>query len=401
VYANIYHITIKLSFFIAVLWESGSRMSPPETPSSVSYTAAGALSIAVKDSGVGISAENQLELFQEGRQFNANRLQGGNGSGLGLFITKGVVHLHGGELSSHSDGEGCGTTFTLVLPVVHTDELESEMDSGSIGFAVHPEAMDLEGGRIIRSAGAKDYTELKTEGHIAMQQLADVPGSVTITQVPSGLKDADIRHVMVVDDSTPSRKMLCRLLTNSGYKCVQAADGQECVDVMVRNREMNSSDPKADNLVQIIFMDYEMPIMNGPEACAALRQLAFQIPIFGVTGNVLPSDKEFFIAKGANEVLSKPLCLDELRNLIRKHSSNRGVLLNISRSSSSHSLTRGSSSHALDRSGATLILCNPRPSYDLYSDCARQADRTTSYSLKRLLTSMLRMTGIYRSMCLT
>jgi CheY-like chemotaxis protein len=358
VYANTYDITIKLSFFIAVLWESGSRMSPPETSNCLQYTAAGALSIAVKDSGVGISAENQLELFQEGRQFNANRLQGGNGSGLGLFITKGVVHLHGGELSSHSDGEGCGTTFTLVLPVVHTDELESEMDSGSIGFAVHPEAMDLEGGRIIRSAGAKDYTELKTEGHIAMQQLADVPGSVTITQVPSGLKDADIRHVMVVDDSTPSRKMLCRLLTNSGYECVQAADGQECVDVMVRNREMNSSDPKADNLVQIIFMDYEMPIMNGPEACAALRQLAFQIPIFGVTGNVLPSDKEFFIAKGANEVLSKPLCLDELRNLIRKHSSNRGVLLNISRSSSSHSLTRGSSSHALDRSGSHNELSN-------------------------------------------
>ena len=55
------------------------------------------LEIAVVDSGAGLSPANLVRLFGEGVQFNANGLQGGGGSGLGLFITKGqwpvVIHL--------------------------------------------------------------------------------------------------------------------------------------------------------------------------------------------------------------------------------------------------------------------------------------------------------------------
>ena len=52
--------------------------------------------------------------------------------------------------------------------------------------------------------------------------------------------------------------------------------------------------------------------MNGPDATRTLREHGFTLPIIGVTGNVLPADKEHFLAAGANQVLPKPLNLASL-----------------------------------------------------------------------------------------
>jgi hypothetical protein len=68
-------------------------------------TVRGTLHIHVTDSGAGISEENQKKLFNEIVQFNPEKLQGGGGSGFGLFICKGIVDLHNGQLRVISDGE--------------------------------------------------------------------------------------------------------------------------------------------------------------------------------------------------------------------------------------------------------------------------------------------------------
>jgi signal transduction histidine kinase/CheY-like chemotaxis protein len=73
--------------------------------------------LSVTDSGAGISAENQKKLFGQYVQFNANKLQKGRGSGLGLWITKSIVELHNGRISCQSAGEGQGSTFFIDLPV--------------------------------------------------------------------------------------------------------------------------------------------------------------------------------------------------------------------------------------------------------------------------------------------
>jgi CheY-like chemotaxis protein len=77
----------------------------------------GHLRITVTDNGAGISPEDQKRLFTEIVQFRPEVLQGGGGSGLGLLITKGIVDLHGGRISVHSEGEGKGTTFTVEIPM--------------------------------------------------------------------------------------------------------------------------------------------------------------------------------------------------------------------------------------------------------------------------------------------
>jgi signal transduction histidine kinase len=88
------------------------------------------LRIEVADSGAGISAQNQTKLFGQYVQFNANELQEGKGSGLGLWISKGIAELHGGIIGVFSEGEGKGSTFYLDLPVFfHKVGIQSENEN--------------------------------------------------------------------------------------------------------------------------------------------------------------------------------------------------------------------------------------------------------------------------------
>ena len=277
----------------------------------------GALVISVKDSGAGISLANQQELFKEGRQFNANRLQGGSGSGLGLFITRGVVKLHGGEIIVHSKGEGCGCTFTIMLPAIASQRnlLETSDNSSDIEQCNGVKGTGI-GGTYEMTKPKESCDRLDSNSvHEDMNKC-----SAKFQANGDNQPVAEVERIMVVDDSPPSRKMLCRLLKNAGYHCTQAENGQECVDMMVRDRDDESHSTDNKKIAQLIFMDFEMPIMTGPEAAKALRNLGFKLPIIGVTGNVLPTDKTYFMKMGANEVLSKPLDIDDVNALVRKYS---------------------------------------------------------------------------------
>ena len=77
--------------------------------------------VEVRDTGAGISLLNQSKLFGQYVQFKANELQKGNGSGLGLWISKAIVELHGGTIGAFSEGEGKGSVFYIELPVYISD----------------------------------------------------------------------------------------------------------------------------------------------------------------------------------------------------------------------------------------------------------------------------------------
>jgi CheY-like chemotaxis protein len=174
------------------------------------------------------------------------------------------------------------------------------------------------------------------------------------------------KRVLVVDDAPSNRKMLIRVLAKSGHVCDQAQDGQVAVqrylasiaasaegqsrDFQDGTGEMKDSystdekrdgsadghaDGRADGNVgsqrsdledglvgpvsgtgyDMILMDYEMPVMNGPTATARLRELGCMCPIVGVTGNVLGADVDFFLAQGADCVLPKPLQMSALEEV--------------------------------------------------------------------------------------
>ena len=64
-----------------------------------------------------MTADQLSKVFGVGVQFNANELQGGNGTGLGLHIAKGIMEQHGGTLNVTSEGIGHGSTFALMIPI--------------------------------------------------------------------------------------------------------------------------------------------------------------------------------------------------------------------------------------------------------------------------------------------
>jgi signal transduction histidine kinase/CheY-like chemotaxis protein len=267
------------------------------------YESAGRVVITVTDSGAGMSEKQVKQLFREGVQFNPNDLQAGQGSGLGLWITKGIVDSHGGKLWAASEGEGQGTTFTFSLPIFklldpHADVSMSKMEEN---FPPNQKASKLQ-------TFSAHLTQNSITGHTA-EDLEEInPIELTIRTRPAHC----FRNLLVTDDSAVNRKMMCRSLQSVGFKCFQAADGRECVDIV--DKAMRNEHESID----LVLMDYEMPRMNGPTACAALRAMDCGIPVVGVTGNVLNEDKQLFMEHGAMRVLQKPFSISELEAVLNE-----------------------------------------------------------------------------------
>jgi signal transduction histidine kinase/CheY-like chemotaxis protein len=124
----------------------------------------------------------------------------------------------------------------------------------------------------------------------------------------------DKYDVLVVDDSSLNRKLLCRVLKTSGCICEEADDGLSAVQ-RVKDR-MNGKDGKKPSY-DIILMDFVMPNMDGPTATQTIRGLGYTAPIFGLTGNALDSDVSHFLNCGVKVVLPKPFDLARFKELMK------------------------------------------------------------------------------------
>jgi signal transduction histidine kinase len=255
------------------------------TADDILLTTEGTVVISVKDTGAGISLINQTNLFQEGLQFHANLLQAGGGSGLGLWITKGIVDLHGGTISVFSEGEGFGSTFTLEMPVGFarpvTEEVDDYHSAGDIemGIPQGPEALSspadadssseatqpvalaatdkprycIDGGRtqsLYTSVALSDSTEIKAPSNAQCSSLE------SCTSFNSMASKRKVCNILAVDDSPLSLKLVLRTMRRSGYTCYAAIDGLDCLNKLESLKEEGVA-------IDVILMDFEMPNMNG------------------------------------------------------------------------------------------------------------------------------------------
>jgi two-component system, sensor histidine kinase and response regulator len=115
-----------------------------------------------------------------------------------------------------------------------------------------------------------------------------------------------MRTVLVVDDASMNRKMVCRLISDDCDAVWQAGDGIEAVALV---RQALNTDVSLD----AVLMDYEMPGMNGPSAAREMRRLGYEGAIIGVTGNTHRSHRDCFSSHGANCVLAKPFDMQLLK----------------------------------------------------------------------------------------
>jgi len=212
----------------------------------------GTFVLSVIDNGVGMSHDQLSQLFLDGMQFNANRLQAGQGSGLGLFISKGIIDSHKGSLTAASEGLQRGSSFTVSLPTYRVSDSELNASESS--------------------------------------------------EVPSTLKKQKSRRILVVDDSATNRKLLIKMLQRSGHVCFEAADGISAVNIL---KDPDGSSTNLDTIV----MDYDMPRMTGPEAVTRIRKDGYDGYIVGLTGNAFAEAIEEFLSSGTDIVLHKPFSM--------------------------------------------------------------------------------------------
>ena len=286
----------------------------------------GKLVIVVTDTGAGISDENQRRLFNEIVQFNPEVLQAGGGSGLGLWITNSLVKMHNGAVRVQSAGEGMGCSFTAEIEMMRRGALTCltvQRRLPNISFrSAH--CLELDSIEPSQQVNAPRLMDKVNKSEIPEPSTATVSTTATDAIVSNDLippKSTDFRSfctnnnqtkstdydILVVDDSSLNRKMLCRVLRTSGHHCDEADDGLSAVEKvkMKMSSECENVD-KERRQYDVILMDFVMPNMDGPTATKAIRDLGYSGYIFGVTGNALGSDIDHFRRHGADRVLAKP-----------------------------------------------------------------------------------------------
>jgi len=220
------------------------------------------LVFAVRDSGIGISPEQQTRLFTAFSQADTSTTRRYGGTGLGLAISKRLVELMGGGISLESQA-GVGSTFRVHLPCL----------------------------RPLPSTPAPA-----------------VPGTGATAPTVPAPQLAGLR-LLVAEDNEVNQMLLRELLGDEGCTLSLAVDGQQAVDAV------RQAGPGAYDLV---LMDVQMPVMNGLEATRAIHAIDPGLPVVGQTGHALAEEREKCLLAGMIETLSKPLDPDQLVETIRK-----------------------------------------------------------------------------------
>ncbi|KAL0488740.1 hypothetical protein AKO1_015822 [Acrasis kona] len=217
-----------------------------------------------------MTEEEQHRLFQPFVQANARITSQYGGTGLGLSISRQLVHLMGGKIEIYSK-KGSGTTFH---------------------FTVRYEPLTPEEREVINYESSEITPTTPTT-------------NTCIQSRPL------FNRILVVDDNEINRKVLTNMLSKKGYHCEIAVDGEKALSLF---RDQN---------FDAVFMDIEMPVMNGYESTKQIRDYEkkmelLQTPILCLSGNVREEHQQKAISVGMNDFIAKPFKVtDVLEKLSR------------------------------------------------------------------------------------
>jgi signal transduction histidine kinase/CheY-like chemotaxis protein len=219
----------------------------------------GTLCITVEDTGIGIPENRQAQLFSKFTQVDSSHTRVYGGTGLGLAISKAIVEAMGGAITLASQ-EGVGSKFSVFLPL-------------PVGQA-----------------------------QLATSKLPVVKMDAPSTQTApiEGVSGEDAVRVLVAEDNETNRFVLQTLLQGFGISPVFTENGQEALDAWSRES------------FDVILMDMQMPVMDGPTAMRAIRKSEaetgrYRTPIVALTANAMPHQVQSQLDASADTHAAKPI----------------------------------------------------------------------------------------------
>jgi len=226
------------------------------------------LQVDVVDSGIGISKEQQNKLFRPFEQADGSIARKFGGTGLGLAISKRIVELMDGDIWVESD-LNAGSKFT--------------------------------------------FTFKAEKGHDVYSHFDILPGDSNTQPLREPLISFKGKTALLAEDIAINREIVLSMLEGTGLRIDCAENGQQAVEVFEAN----------PGKYDIIFMDMQMPEVDGLEAARRIRALGVpegtRVPIIAMTANVFREDIAKCIDVGMNDHIGKPIDFDELIRKIEKY----------------------------------------------------------------------------------
>jgi len=302
--------------------------------------------VTVRDTGIGITPEQQARLFQSFSQADASTTRRYGGTGLGLAISKNLAELMGGRMWVESE-HGRGSAFQFTIPMNTTDAAPAPCRRpGQEALAGKSLAILGEGARNrdcvatwARRWGMRiAEPEKPCDATVVLTDLGAEPGTpgvpvtkpVRVSRLHSAVLEAlgealgspaekkaerqaparaKSLRILLADDNEVNRQVGLLILEQAGYAADVASNGREVIDALRRMK------------YDLVLMDVQMPEMDGWAATREIQRLwaAGDRPrIVALTANASQEDRERCAAAGMDDYLSKPLRLAELRAVLEK-----------------------------------------------------------------------------------
>ena len=270
---------------------------------------------AVQDTGRGLDDLEKKQLFQRFSQASPKTHVTYGGSGLGLFISRELVELQGGEVGVASES-GKGSVFAFYVKTRRSQ-----------GAVANPE----------EAAPTRRSSKKASSSGLAAQLLApsrpdSSPSSKSATSTGATTPSEPL-HVLIVEDNLINQKVLAAQLRKTGCIVHVANHGGEAID-HISGSKFHRDHVRDGVNIDIVLMDLEMPVMDGQTCARKLREmqntgeLVAHIPVIAVTANARAEQIEMTLKSGIDDVVSKPFRLPELmpkmRDVIAKFSKQRG-----------------------------------------------------------------------------
>ena len=275
----------------------------------------GLLNVVVEDTGPGVSEEARALIFDPFTQAESGADRSHGGAGLGLTISRRLVDAMGGSLVLDSSEVGARFEVTARLEVL--EEWRALPDVVVVG-AVHPQLdrqlKEWGVGRAAEGPGLRIRTVPFGASHPEGALVLPVrPGAVRrlLEQRPSeDRSDLEVfdagPRVLVVDDNAASREVLSQMLRAIGCEVGVAESGHQAV-------------ARAPEGWAVVFMDCDMPGMDGLEATRRILGDAPEMAILGLSGHATDDFRQDALEAGMREYLTKPIRLRELREAVGRH----------------------------------------------------------------------------------